>query len=222
MPLLPIRRRPRPWRLAARCLGLSGALAATLIASPSAEGHSGAHTHGQLDLAVAIDSKTLTIRLESPLDNFLGFERAPRNDDERRRVATLAARLNAADQWLRPDPVAQCRLDGVEIESALAGLGGGEPVAGQGNEAHEAHEAHEANDPHEAPEAKGGPEAHGHADIDVTVVFTCPKAEQAGFLDITLFPTYPRLQRIDARIASPQGQFRRSLAPGATRLQWAR
>lgn len=56
----------------------------------------------------------------------------------------------------------------------------------------------------------------------MTVVFACPNAAQARFLDVGLFESSPRLRQIDARIASPRGQFRRSLTPGAARIDWSR
>jgi hypothetical protein len=37
-----------------------------------------AHEHGALKLDVAIEGNKLTIAMEAPLDNLLGFERAPR------------------------------------------------------------------------------------------------------------------------------------------------
>jgi hypothetical protein len=38
------------------------------------------HSHGRLALEVAVDPQTITLTMEAPLDNFLGFERAPRTD----------------------------------------------------------------------------------------------------------------------------------------------
>ena len=38
-----------------------------------------AHEHGALKLDVAIDGQLLLISMEAPLDNLLGFERAPRS-----------------------------------------------------------------------------------------------------------------------------------------------
>lgn len=198
MTSISIGRRSGFWCRAGCGLGLTLALAFTPGVLSSALAHQGVHRHGQLDLDVAVDATTLTVRFESPLDNFLGFERAPRSDDERRRVADLATRLKAADQLLRPDPAARCRLTRVDIESAVPGLG--DPGGDDHDEADHA----------------------DHADIDVTAVFTCPQAAQARFLDVALFPAYPRLQRIEVRIASPRGQFRRSLVPGAARIDWGR
>ncbi|MFT3666416.1 DUF2796 domain-containing protein [Piscinibacter sp.] len=172
---------------------LIGAL--TVALPVAAQQH--AHTHGRMALDAAIDAQTITLSIESPLDGLLGFERAPRSDAERRRVADMVARLKAADGLFQPDPAAGCTLSKVELDSAVLGLG-------------------------EA-QAHGHGAADGeHADIDVTVVFTCAKATEARFIDVKLFDAFKRVRVVDAQVASPQGQFKRSLKPGASRLSLAR
>ncbi len=164
-------------------------LAATAL---SAAAHQHAHTHGLMTLDVAVDAQTVTLAIASPLDSFLGFERAPRTDAERKRVADMVARLKAADQLFQPDAAAGCKLTKVDLESAALGLGA----------AHD--HGHGVKDE--------------HADIAVDIVFTCAKAADARFIDVKLFDAYPRLRSIDAQVAAPQGQFKRSLRPGAARL----
>lgn len=159
-------------------------------AALSAAAHPHAHTHGLMTLDVAVDARTITLAIASPLDSFLGFERAPRTDAERKQVADMVARLKAADQLFQPDAAAGCKLAKVDLESAALGLGA-------------AHDHGEKNE---------------HADIAVDIVFSCAKAAQARFIDVRLFDAYPRLRSIDAQVAAPQGQFKRSLRPAAARL----
>lgn len=165
-----------------------------------------AHTHGSLSLDVAMDAQSITLLIESPLDSFLGFERAPRNDMERQRVAQLVAQWNAADQLLQPAPAAGCQLVKAELVSEVLGLGRGH---GHGDATKAAVNQHQ-------------PDADVHGDISIEVVFTCTKTDAASHLDIKLFDVYKRLKHIDAQVASPQGQFKRSLNPGAARLNLVR
>lgn len=165
-----------------------------------------AHTHGRLSLDVAMDAQSITLLMESPLDSFLGFERAPRNDMERKRVAQLVAQWNTADWLLLPAPAAGCRLAKVELVSEVLGLG----------------KEHDHSHANKAAGHQHQPDADGHGDISIEVVFTCAKAEAASHLDIKLFDVYKRLKHIDAQVASPQGQFKRSLSPGAARLNLLR
>ena len=94
----------RPFFLAALALLVSTAALA------QGQGHKhGAHQHGVAKLAVAVDGKLLEIALESPLDNLLGFERAPRTDAEREAVRKMAQRFHAAAGLYTPTPAANCR-----------------------------------------------------------------------------------------------------------------
>lgn len=82
-----------------------------------------AHEHGAARLDVAAEAGTLNLSLDTPVDNLLGFERAPRNDAERRAVEKLVATLRAADTLFAFDTTAGCSLASVELRSATLGLG---------------------------------------------------------------------------------------------------
>jgi hypothetical protein len=98
------------------CLSL--VLAALWLAPVQAAPH--AHQHGVAKLAVAVDGNTLTIDLDAPLDGFLGFERAPRNDAERKAAADLLARLRDAAGLFKPDAAAGCKAAEVTIDAPSA------------------------------------------------------------------------------------------------------
>ncbi len=182
-------------------------LAIALAASLPAQADQAAHTHGRLALDVAIDAGSITIAMEAPLDNFLGFERAPRTDAERRQVADLVARLRRADTLFVPDPAAGCRLSGVTLESQALGLddGAASQQAGAAKDTHEKHEEHEE-----------------HADIDARFTFACTKAEQARHLDVPMLAAFKRIRSIDVQLATAQGQFKRRLTRSASRLSWGK
>ena len=176
-------------------------------AAASADEH--AHTHGRLELDVALDARSITLEIESPLDSFLGFEHAPRTDAQKKRVADMVARLNAADRLFRPDPAAECKLSRVALRSQALGLGDAEEESEHGPE----------------PAARKKPAAgqqDEHADIDMTVVFSCAKASAARYIDIQLFNAFEGIRSIDAQVAAPQGQFKRRLSAPSPRLSWGR
>ncbi len=173
-------------------LALAALLAAPLAASAQSQAQP-AHVHGQVQLDIVVDGPTIVIDMRSPLDNFLGFERAPRNDAEQKAVDDAVAQLRAADRFIQIDPVANCKLGPVTLESAVLGLGKDEA---------------------------GAPE--GHADLDGSFAFNCTNAVAAKFIDVDLFTPFRNIRQVDAQIASPQGQFKRSLKRPATRLAWVR
>jgi len=116
-----------------------------------------AHVHGIAKLDVAVEATKITLQLESPLDNLLGFERAPRTDAERQQADAMVAKLKAADAMFRIDPAAQCTLAKVDLASSALKLGQPDPAE------------------------------EGHADIDGSFEFTCADAARAAFIDVGLF-----------------------------------
>jgi hypothetical protein len=116
-----------------------------------------AHVHGIAKLDVAVEATKITVQLESPLDNLLGYERAPRTDAERKQADAMVARLKAGDAMFRIDPAAQCTLGKVELASSALKLG------------------------------QPDPSEEGHADIDGTFEFNCVDAAKAAFIDVGLF-----------------------------------
>ncbi len=181
------RRHFTPARLAALAACLSLATAAL------AQGH--AHEHGVVKLDIAIEAGKLTVQMESPLDNLVGFERAPRTAAERKTVDAAVARLKGAETLFRIDPAAGCTLAKAELASAVLKLG--------------------TPDPNEKAEEE-------HADIDGNFVFTCKDSARASFIELGLFSAFSSMQRIDVQIAGPKGQARRTLTRPTTRITLSR
>jgi len=77
------------------------------------------HQHGVIALNVALDGTTLTVELNAPLDSLVGYERAPRNDAERRAAAEVLQRLRDPAQLFMPDAAAQCRATAPQLEAGL-------------------------------------------------------------------------------------------------------
>jgi len=167
------------------------AIVATPFGAPAQTQH--AHVHGQIKLDVVVEGPTVVIEMESPLDNFTGFEREPRTDAEKKTAEAVVAQLRAADQIFRIDPVANCKLGPVTLRSPALGL-----------------------------EKSEGESSEGHADLDGTFAFNCTNAGAAKFIDIGLFSAFKNARQIDAQIASPQGQFKRSLKRPNERLAWSK
>src|SRR5687768_2134293 len=85
-----------------------------LLAFPGVACAGEAHVHGHGSLDVAVDANLLTLRLESPLDSFVGFERAPRSEKERAAIRRMAQALRAESAFV-PSTAAKCRLKDVAL-----------------------------------------------------------------------------------------------------------
>jgi hypothetical protein len=108
-----------------------------------------------LPLDVAVEPARIVLQLSSPLDNLLGFERAPRTDDERKQAAAVLDRLRKPDLF-QADPAAGCSLKSVSLSSTALKLGNPDPAE----------------------------EEAGHADIDGTFELACrDEAHLAGGIE---------------------------------------
>jgi hypothetical protein len=168
------------------------ALAGTLPVGAHAHG-TAAHVHGQARLAVAVDGGRLSLRLEAPNETLLGFEHAPRNDEERAAVARMRQRLEQAGDLFQPTPSAECRSVGVTLDSPL--LAGSQAKAGD--------------------RAEGG-----HSDLEGEFVFECAKPDQLRDVEVRLFEPFPRMKRLDAQVVGPKVQKAFRLDAKNRRLSW--
>jgi hypothetical protein len=153
-----------------------------LICAAVAQAAGPAHVHGAAKLDIAIEPTRISVQMEMPLENLLGFERAPRTDAERRQADSVVTRLRAATAMFAIDPAAQCKPAQVELSSAPLKLGKSEPEAADA----------------------------GHADVDGTFAFDCRDASKAAYIDVGLFE-FARLQKLEVQIVAPRGQFKRDL-----------
>lgn len=167
-------------------------LAALMLAAPLLAVGAGAHQHGVATLDIAADPGRITVVLDTPLDNLVGFERAPRTDAERQRADAAVATLKDGAALIRIDPAAACKLASIEIVSAALKLGAA------------------------APAAKGE-----HADLEATWTFNCT-GTPAAFVDVGLFDAFARLKTLEVQSATGKGQARRSLKRPAQRVELRR
>lgn len=174
-----------------------------------------AHVHGVVALTVAVDGPQLSIGLATPLDNLLGFERAPRTAAERQAAASLLASLRQAGQPLFvPDAEAGCSPSGTEVQApvlepaaqAAAPAGGQAPAKAR-------------------PAAGPGPAGHhhqDHAELNASFSFQCRSPAALRGVQTRLFEAYPRIQRLEVVVAGPQGQSRQLLKRPQGRIVLAR
>lgn len=109
-------RRPARSRLPAAVLGLG--LALLLAAQAPVRAHQ-AHEHGSATMDVALEGANLVVHLITPVDNLVGFERAPRTQAERQAADAALARLRDGAALFRPDAEAGCVLAEVAVKAPV-------------------------------------------------------------------------------------------------------
>jgi Protein of unknown function (DUF2796) len=155
-----------------------------------------AHEHGALKLDVAVEGNQLTVAMAAPLDNLLGFERAPRTEAERKAAADVLMRLRNPDRGaplFSADAAAQCTLRHALVQAPVLEPAGTKPAAQE-----------------------------DHADLDAIYEFVCARPDELRVLEVALFDTYRRVQRIDAQVAGPRGQIKVTLERPAQKIPLGR
>jgi hypothetical protein len=152
-----------------------------------------AHEHGVATLNIGVEPARVSLMLDTPLDNVLGFERAPRTDAERAAADAVLARLRGGAELFAVDSQAGCGAPKAGIKA---------PVLEPG-----------------APADKDG----GHAELEASWDFACQAGAKAGFVDLAgLFEALPRLKRVNLQVVTPRGQVKAALTRSNTRVRLAR
>ncbi|NDF18356.1 MAG: DUF2796 domain-containing protein [Betaproteobacteria bacterium] len=144
--------------------------------------HAKPHEHGVAALEISLSGQTLNLRLSSPLDSFLGWERAPRNDQEKALYRQLRQDLSHYAPILSLPVQAGCVLEKAEV-----------------------------SDPHRLSGGQSTSEASAeHQDLVAEWWVRCEMPNQLKRVTIQGFDRFKRLRRVDvvANTASGLGKAR--------------
>ena len=178
-----------------RLFGLT--LAAAMTCGHVLAAKPGAHVHGEARLQVIHDGNTVTINLESPLHNLLGFEYAPRTDKQRQRVHAMADQLRRPEALFVLTPAAQCKAGPVQLTAPVLSLG-----------VVEKNDQSRKNDD------------DGHAGLDAEMTFTCGTPAALKDVEVKLFDAFRGIRQLDAQAVGPRGQSAAKLTSKKRRLEW--
>ncbi len=157
-----------------------------------------AHQHGAASMDVTLDGRTLAIRLESPLDNMVGFEHAPRNEKQHAALTRMTEDLKRSERLFDLPGAAACRL-----------------VSAQARHPYQASAA--------AATRSHGADGTGHdgvhAELQATWEFDCARPDALKGIGLRLFDVFRGIQRVRAQTVTPKGQGAVSLSPANRELR---
>lgn len=158
-----------------------------------------AHVHGVGKLDVAVDGNTLSLHLDSPLVNLIGFEHAATSDADRQAASNMAKILRDASKVFVTTAAAGCTISTVHLVSAaIDPVLLGEPAASGKSVAHADHD--------------------GHADLDADFVFHCSAPDRLQNIDVKLFDAFKGFVRIDVQLVTAKRQAAAKLSGAASNL----
>lgn len=169
-------------RIRAALLPLAAWALVTAPIDASAQGHGHAHVHGVAGLQIAVDGPTLTLSLRTPLENVVGFEHAPRTEQQKKALRDAEESLNNPVSHFAPTAAARCEASSSKLESPFAsksGPGGKET---------------------------GEKTGEAHAELVAHYVFRCQHPDRLQGIEVKLFDRFRNLRRVDVELAGPRGQ----------------
>lgn len=167
-------------------LTLLASLQTIAIASNAHE----AHVHGSATILLAQDGDKLTLEFDSPLDNLLGFEHAPRTDKQKQASRALLDLMQKPDTLLKLNVEANCQLSTVNVVAPVLQA----TTIGTGKDEH----------------------ANLHAEYE----YSCTKVAALKSLQLSLFDAFPAIHKVNAQVAGARGQMAATLTPKQRTLTW--
>ncbi len=108
-----------------------------------------AHVHGHAQLNLVVSGQTLQVELETPSNNLLGFEHQAKSEKDKKTLREALAVLNDPSKWLRPAAAAACKLQDMDIESALLEADHHDEHEHEKHAKHDDHDHHDDHDDHD-------------------------------------------------------------------------
>ena len=172
-------------RFKSRLHHIAASLLLVIGGTGSVDAKEGAHVHGLMRMDVAVQAQVLTVQIEAPLDSLLGFEHAPRTSAQRAAADALITSLNEDRSLVRPAAAAACSLVKTTVDAAALKPADKTPASKK--------------------------DADVHADVDIAYEFNCTQPDKLDSVAIGLFDAFKRLQKVEAQVATAQGQSKQTL-----------
>ena len=202
-----------------------------------------AHVHGKVNLAIVVDGSTITIELESPMYNLVGFEHAPETDEQKAAIESAEYKLTDTAGLFLINSNAGCVPQPDTMDVKLGGDHSGEHDT---HDAHE-HEDHDHGDEHDHDETHEhgdntehdtlgnheqddndghdghdhehhGEHASTHRDAFITYTFECANPANLSSINIGLMEQFPNITEMDVVFLSGNTQDLYSLTPTSTEI----
>ncbi|MEF1289468.1 zinc uptake protein ZrgA [Vibrio sp. M260118] len=225
------------------------ALGITLAISSLAHAEEGyrqhdAHVHGQVEINIAQDGKELLMEITAPGADVVGFEHAPKTDEQKHQLEDAVAKLKQASNVFTLAKGAGCQ---VEHQSVSHTLGGDEHEKHEGHDHHDHddhkdhdhhddhkdhdhdhddHKGHDHHDDHKDHDHGHDHEGHdheshehgGHGEFTVEYHFECSDISKLNNIETQWFSHFPSTELIKVNVLTDTKQTALELHKGDTKI----
>lgn len=174
-------------RIWTACALAAGLACATLSAAAQEHRQLGAHVHGHGRLNIAIEDKKVSIDLEVPGADIVGFEHEPSTPDQKAAIENAKTKLADGLALFTPSAAAGCSLKSAKVATQA-----------EHEDEHE-HEEHAASAHEEEP-------GHRHSEFHVEYSLECSSPSRLTAMTFDYFKAFSGAQELDIAVISPKGQ----------------
>ena len=174
-----------------------------------------AHVHGGATLAIAVDGKSVTAELETPLYNLLGFEHAPETAAQKEAVEATEKQLGEPSNLISFNEEAGCKAMPVVSKTEL--FDHDDHHEGD-HEHHEKddHDHHDEEKDHDHDDHKEGDDHDDHSDHQDVVIsysYTCEAPQNLSRLNADVLTAFPLMDELDVVYLAANSQATFELTP---------
>jgi hypothetical protein len=153
----------------------------------------GAHEHGRGTLNIAVEGSKVTMELEAPGMDIVGFEHAARSLRDTEAIEKAKAQLQRPLSLFKLPPAAGCRVTEASVKVEL------------GEHDHDAKEEHgpagTGKDPKQA-----GTETDEHSQFHAEYTCACASVNNITAIEFSYFRAFAGAEKLDVNVITPKGQ----------------
>lgn len=188
----------RTWTLFAVGIGLAAA-----GASHAQQRQTGAHEHGRGTLNIALEGSRLSMELEAPGADIVGFEHKAKTQKQKAAVEKAEEQLEAADALFQLPAAAGCVL-----EASRVALESGDHDHGHGDGDHDHGDKERGATGGAKRDAKGEQADDAHSSFRAEYAFECKAPASLTNIAFGYFKVFAGAQKLDVTVVTPKQQSR--------------
>ena len=188
----------------------------------------GAHVHGQVEINIAQDGKELLMEITAPGADVVGFEHAPKTDEQKHQLEDAIAKLEQASNIFTLAKAAGCKVEHQSVSHTL----GGEHHDHDHDHDHDhhddhAHDKHKHEDKHHDHDDHKGHDHHeghdhhdhgGHGEFTVEYHFDCNDISALNGIETQWFSHFPNTESLKVNVLTDTKQAALELGKGDSEI----
>jgi hypothetical protein len=175
-------------------LVICAAIAASAFAAKAQHRQLGPHQHGHGTLNIAIEGGRVTMELDVPGADIVGFEHAPSTKAQRTAMDKAKAQLRAPLALFAMPKAAGC-----SVKEANVQIEGAQPQEASGK----------------------GQSGHEHSEFNANYVLECTAVEKLTSIEFPYFRTFQGAEELEVNLVTPKGQSKFEVKRGKPRIDLA-